>query len=60
MEKRVDLMGLETDGEKLIFPNLSAMRIKFSLKKGTVAEQAIKKVDDDIEISVIVDKVIVR
>ena len=60
MERRVDLMELETDGEKLIFPNFSAMRIKFSLKEGSAANQAINKIDDDVEINVIVDKVVLK
>jgi len=53
-------MELETDGEKLIFPNLSAMRIKFSLKEGSTTNQVINKVDDDIEINLIIDKVVLR
>jgi len=58
-ERREDLFQLKTDGEKLIFPNYSAMRINFNLEKGSVAEQAINKTDS-VEINVIVDKVILK
>ncbi len=58
-ERRENLFQLKTDGEKLIFPNYSAMRINFSLEKGSVAEQALNKTDS-VEINVIVDKVILK
>ena len=59
-ERNMDLLQFSTDAEKIIFPNLSAMRIEFNLKKGSVAFQAIGKSDPDIEIKVIVNKVILK
>ena len=60
VERNEDLLQLSTEEEKIIFPNLSAMRIKFNLNKGSAAYQAINKTDPDIEIDVVVNKVILK
>ena len=60
MERRKDIMDIDTDGETLIFPNLPAMRIRYSLEEGTAAQQVIEKPGNDVIIKVTVDKVVVK
>lgn len=60
MQRKEDVMKFDTEDETLVFANLPAMRIQYSLEKGTAAEQVINKVDGDVKIQVTVDKVIVK
>lgn len=60
MERKKDIMNIDTDGETLVFPNLPAMRIRYSLEEGTAAHQVIEKPDNDVIIKVTVDKVVVK
>ncbi len=54
------LFGKETSSETLIFPNLPGMHLKYNLKEGTLAREAVLKPNKDVKIYLIVDKVTVK
>lgn len=59
-EKDVKLFDMEAHLEYLIFPNISAMHLKFDLREGSVAYQTIFNPDNSLEISAEVEEVIVK
>ena len=59
-EKEPDLFDMDTHLEYLIFPNISALHLKFDLREGSVAYQTIIKPDDNLEITAEIEEVIVK
>jgi len=54
------LMGTETEGELLLFPNLPAMHVLMQVGEGDAAYQGLNNADPDISIQIEIDNVTVK
>ena len=59
-ERQANILNLESENEHLIFPNYSAMKLKYDLIEGGLAYESIVNRDTDVEISIFVDSIAIK